>query len=304
MPRAGGIIWDLSDANLTDRIYLLSLVIIAPWVLVSPRVENGWWLAGINVASVGVIRGLQLWAKRWRVGEFLHDWYPLGMFVVCFEEVSRLSFLVREDWQDHYILAVESGVFSVPPTVWLGQHGSWLLTEVLEIGYFSYFVILMIVGGVFYARKDKRPFRQVMDATVLAYLLCYVVFILLPMEGPAHTLAAQHDFPLPGGGPFHWMVQLIQSNAGVHGNAFPSVHVAGGVVSLFFAWKYAPKLGLALTPLVFLLCIGAVYDRYHYVSDVIAGVEVGIIASWIIVRGWLGTSSDAVRDSRVSFASQ
>jgi len=304
MPRAGGIIWDLSDANLTDRIYLLSLVIIAPWVLVSPRVENRWWLAGINVASVGVIRGLQLWAKRWRVGEFLHDWYPLGMFVVCFEEVSRLSFLVREDWQDHYILAVESGVFSVPPTVWLGQHGSWLLTEVLEIGYFSYFVILMIVGGVFYARKDKRPFRQVMDATVLAYLLCYVVFILLPMEGPAHTLAAQHDFPLPGGGPFHWMVQLIQSNAGVHGNAFPSVHVAGGVVSLFFAWKYAPKLGLALTPLVFLLCIGAVYDRYHYVSDVIAGVEVGIIASWIIVRGWLGTSSDAVRDSRVSFASQ
>jgi membrane-associated phospholipid phosphatase len=76
------------------------------------------------------------------------------------------------------------------------------------------------------------------------------------------------------------------------------------VVSLFFAWKYAPKLGLALTPLVFLLCIGAVYDRYHYVSDVIAGVEVGIIASWIIVRGWFGTSSDAVRDSRVSFASQ
>ncbi len=100
------------------------------------------------------------------------------------------------------------------------------------------------------------------------------------------------------------MVQLIQSNAGVHGNAFPSVHVAGGVVSLFFAWKYAPKLGLALTPLVFLLCIGAVYDRYHYVSDVIAGLEVGIIASWIIVRGWLGTRSDAARDSRVSFASQ
>jgi hypothetical protein len=61
-----------------------------------------------------------------------------------------------------------------------------------------------------------------MDATVLAYLLCYVVFILLPMEGPAHTLAAQHDFPLPGGGPFHWMVQLIHSNAGVHGNVFPS----------------------------------------------------------------------------------
>jgi membrane-associated phospholipid phosphatase len=179
-----------------------------------------------------------------------------------------------------------------------------MLTEILEIGYFSYFVLLMIVGGTLYARQDKLPFRQVMGATVLAYLMCYVVFILVPTEGPAHTLAAQHNFPLPGGGPFHWMVQVIQSNAGVHGNAFPSAHVAGGVVSLFFACKYIPRLGLALTPLVFLLCIGAVYDRYHYVSDVIAGIVVGVIASWIIVKGWLGASRDAVRDSHVSFVSQ
>ena len=304
MPRAGRIIWDLSDANLTDRVYVFSLVIITPWLLVSPRVENRGWLAGINVACLGLIRALQLWAKRSPIGEFLHDWYPLGVFIICFEEVSRLSFLVQKGWQDHYILTIESRLFSVPPTVWLGQHGLWLLTEVLEIGYFSYFVLLMIVGGVLYAREDKRPFRQVMDATVLAYLMCYVVFILFPTEGPAHTLAAQHDFPLPGRGPFHWMVQLIQSNAGVHGNAFPSAHVAGGVVSLFFAWKYAPKVGLTLTPLVFLLCIGAVYDRYHYVSDVIAGVVVGVIASWIIVKGWLSAGKYAVRDSRVSFVSQ
>jgi membrane-associated phospholipid phosphatase len=84
------------------------------------------------------------------------------------------------------------------------------------------------------------------------------------------------------------MVQLIQCNAGVHGNAFPSAHVAGGVVALFFAWKYAPRLGLALTPVVGLLCVGAVYDHYHYVSDVIAGILVGVSASLVILRGWLG----------------
>ena len=304
MPGAGRNIWDLRDANLTDRIYVFSLVIITPWLLISQRVENRWWLAGINVACVMLIRALQWWSGRSPIGEFLHDWYPLGMFILCFEEVSRLSFLVRYGWQDHYILAIESRLFSLPPTVWLGQHGSWMLTEILEIGYFSYFVLLMIVGGTLYARQDKLPFRQVMGATVLAYLMCYVVFILVPTEGPAHTLAAQHNFPLPGGGPFHWMVQVIQSNAGVHGNAFPSAHVAGGVVSLFFACKYIPRLGLALTPLVFLLCIGAVYDRYHYVSDVIAGIVVGVIASWIIVKGWVVASRDAVRDSHVSFVSQ
>lgn len=304
MPGAGRIVWDLSNANLTDRIYVCSLVVVTPWLLVSPRVENRGWLAGTNIACLLVIRALQLGAERSRAGQFVHDWYPLGMFIVCFEEVSRLSFLVREGWQDHYILAIEARWFPVPPTVWLGQHGWWLLTELLELGYFSYFVLLMIVGGVLYAREQKGPFRQVMDATVLGYLACYVTFIFFPTEGPAHTLAAQHTFPLPGGGPFHWIVGLIQSSAGVHGNAFPSAHVAGGVVSLFFAWKYAPKLGFALTPLVVLLCVGAVYDRYHYVLDVIAGILVGVAASLIIAKGWLGASNRSVRDSRVSYTSQ
>jgi membrane-associated phospholipid phosphatase len=304
MPGTGRVVWDLSDVNLTDRIYVLSLLVITPWLIVSPGVENGWWFAGINVVCLLAIRVLQLWASRSPVGQFLHDWYPLGMFIVCFEEVSRLSFLIRDGWQDHYILAIEARLFSVPPTVWLGRHGSWLLTEILEIGYFSYFVLLMIVGGVLYARADKRPFRQVMDASVVAYLVCYLAFIFFPTEGPAHTLAVQQNFPIPGGGPFHSMVQWIQSNAGVHGNAFPSAHVAGGGVSLFFAWKYAPKVGLALTPLVTLLCIGAVYDRYHYVSDVIAGIVAGVLASLMIEKGWPAGSKDVVRDSPVSYATK
>jgi membrane-associated phospholipid phosphatase len=295
MPGAGRIVWDLSNANLTDQIYILFLIVITPWILISDRVEHRWWLAGINVACLLLIRILQLWAERSMVGEFLHDWYPLGMFIVCFEEVSRLSFLVRDGWQDGYILAIESHLFPVPPTVWLGRLGSWRATEVLEVGYFSYFVLLMIVGGVLYGRGDKRRFRQLTDATVLAYLICYLMFIFFPTEGPAHTLAARHNFPLPGGGPFHWMVQLIQSNAGVHGNAFPSAHVAGGVVALFFAWKYVPRLGLGLTPLVVLLCIGAVYDRYHYVSDVIAGIVVGLAASTVMVRGGLAELASLIR---------
>lgn len=277
----------LTNANLTDRIYISFLVLLTIALLTHPpRVENPWALVAVNLGCLVGICGLIRWAERSVVGQFLHDWYPLAMFIVCFEEVSRLSFLVRDRWQDPYILAMESRFFAVPPTVWLGRHGSGLVTEFLEIGYFSYFVLLMIVGGVLYARADRRPFRQVMDATVVSYLLCYVAFILFPTEGPAHTLASQQDFVLPGGGPFHWMVGLIQKNAGVHGNAFPSAHVAGGVVALFFAWKYAPRLGVALTPLVVLLCVGAVYDRYHYVSDVVAGVAVGLVPALAISRGW------------------
>lgn len=266
-------------------------------LLRSERIEHAWALVLVNLAGCLVIAGLQRMATRSLSWQFLHDWYPLLAFIVCFEEVSRLSFLFRDGWQDHYLLAFEARVFPVPPTVWLGQHGSPLLTELFELGYFSYFILLVIVGGRFYAIENWRAFRQVMDATVFSYLLCYLFFLAFPTEGPAHTLAALHNFPIPSGGPFHFMVGLIQKNAGVHGNAFPSVHVAGATVSLFFAWRYAPRLGLALTPLVILLCIGAVYDRYHYVSDVFGGAVFGLLPAWMVLRCWVGTRVEEVRRS-------
>jgi len=279
-----------TPSNFTDRLYYAwflgtSLLLI----LRGQHVERAWTLVAVNLLACLIIYTLHRLASSSIVWQFLHDWYPLLAFVICFEEVSRLSFLFRDGWQDHYLLAFETRLFPIPPTVWLGQHGSPLLTELFELGYFSYFILLMIVGGRFYATENWRAFRQVMDATVFSYLLCYLFFLAFPTEGPAHTLAALHTFPIPGGGPFHWMVGLIQKNAGVHGNAFPSVHVAGATVSLFFAWRYSPKLGFALTPLVILLCIGAVYDRYHYASDVFAGALFGLAPAWTVLRGWVGT---------------
>ncbi|MBZ5723229.1 MAG: phosphatase PAP2 family protein [Acidobacteriia bacterium] len=266
--------------NFTDRLYFLYLFLASSGLLVRPGRVSNWisWLC-INflcLVALGLLVRNRQHSPTW---QFLHDWYPLVMFIVCFEEVSHLSFLLRDAWQDHYLLRLEAWLFPVPPTVWLGRLGSPLVTESMELGYFSYFLLFMIVAGVLYGREDKRAFRQVTDATVLSYLICYAAFILFPTEGPAYTLAAQHDFQLSGGGPFHWAVMLIQKNAGVHGNAFPSAHVAGGVVALMFAWRHAPRLGLSLTPLVILLCLGAVYDRYHYLSDVVAGVVVGAVAA-------------------------
>lgn len=274
-------------SNFTDRLYFFYFLLVSAGLLLRPGRVPSWssWLF-MNLLCLVALGLLVRNRQRSPAWEFFHNWYPVVMFIVCFEEVSHLSFLLRDEWQDHYLFQLEAWLFPVPPTVWLGRFGSPAVTELMELGYFSYFMLFMIVGGVLYGRRDKRPFRQLMDATVLSYLICYTVFIFFPTEGPAYTLAAQHSFPLSGAGPFHWTVMLIQKNAGVHGNAFPSAHVAGGVVALIFAWRHAPKLGLSLTPLVILLCLGAVYNRYHYLSDVVAGVAVGVVpAAWVMASG-------------------
>ncbi len=268
--------------NLTDRLYLLFLSILSVALLRLHRVANwsSWLIANLVLSlMIAVLASRVARGPRWR---FLHDWYPLAMFIVLFEEVAQLSFIFRNGWQDQYLLAFENRLFPIPPTVWLGRISSPLLSEVLNVGYFSYFVLLIIVGGAFYACGNQRGFRRVMDASVIAYMICYVFFLAFPTEGPAYTLAREHAVGLREGGPFYWMVVIIQRYLGVHGNAFPSSHVAAGAVAVIFAWQYTPKLAAALTPLVFLLCAGAVYDRYHYVTDVVGGVAVAAVAVWIV----------------------
>jgi membrane-associated phospholipid phosphatase len=274
----------LGDAlTFVDKLYFVWFIGLTALILPFHSRIAGWQnYVIVHVIALSIVIWLALAVERSATARFLHDWYPLAFFIVCFEETARLSFLIVDSWRDPYILHFEAWAFGTPPTVWLDYFASRPFTELMEVGYFSYFLLLMIVGGSLYNRPGKSEFRQVMTASVLAYMVCYVFFILFPTEGPAHTLAHLHTTKLYGG-PFHWLVLLIQNYAGVHGNAFPSSHVAEGMVTLIFAWRYRPKLGAVLTPFVFLLCCGAVYDRYHYASDVIAGLGVGVLCAGVVL---------------------
>lgn len=271
-------------ATTVDHLYFSWFAILSALILIFHSRLPGWqdYLALHAIVVIAILTLIAL-APEHRWAGFLHDWYPLAVFILCFEEVARLSFLLASHWEDHYLLAFEARLFPTPPTVWLAAHGNFFITELMELGYFSYFVLLMIVGGALYSRPGRREFRQVMTASVVSYLICYVSFLLFPTEGPHHTLAALHTAPISGG-PFHGLVLFLQRHSGVHGCAFPSSHVAAGLVALIFAWKYAPRLGAALTPLVVLLCAGAVYDRYHYVSDILAGLLVGALAASLVLH--------------------
>lgn len=270
-----------SRSNFTDRIYLAYFCGLGIFILLlRHRVLNWPTLLGLHLAVLGVVLLLVTYVRpRLPV---VHAWYPLAMPILTFETIARLNFLFVHDWRDPYVISFEAWLFPEPPTVWLGRFASPVVTEILDMGYFSYFVLLAIIAAALYRRADKTPFAGVMAAGALSYTLCYVIFVAFPTEGPAHTLRFLHTVPLTGG-IFHWLVKFMQHHGGVHGNAFPSAHVAGAVAPLSFAWRYAPKLATWLTPLVVLLCIGAVYDRYHYASDVLAGILVGVVAAHFVM---------------------
>ncbi len=278
-----------SRLSRADCLYVGWFVALGSVIVTFRHNVPGWqsWLLvnSFLVLFMCLVAWLSDKGPGWR---FAHDWYVLLIIIAAFEQVARLSLMIVPEWQDRYILEFENWAFGISPTVWLQQYISRPLTEILDLGYFTFYPLLPVVAAFLYRRgwrehlPEQNPFRQLFTATVLGYIICYTVFLLFPTESPARTLAAYHTQPIVGG-PVHWLVLLIQRFGGVHGNAFPSGHIMSGFVSLVFAFKHSRLLGWIAALLVLLMSIGAVYDRYHYASDVVAGAVLGLAVAWAIL---------------------
>jgi membrane-associated phospholipid phosphatase len=214
--------------------------------------------------------------------QFAHDWLPAIFFITAFEEVSFLALIVRGAWQNPHLIALESALVPVAWSEWVYRFPSAWVSEMLEFGYLTFYPMYPVLGGVFWARRHRaqftHSFRSFTDSLSVGYVLCYATYLLFPTRSPYHngrplSVAA----PSAEGGPFHFIVRLIQSRAGVHGNAFPSAHIMLACVALVFAFRYVPRIAPVLLICVLLMCVGAVYDGYHYVVDVLAGAALGIV---------------------------
>ena len=255
---------------------------VALTVLVCARyqhVQHWSWYVVWNVCAIAVIL---LLARKRRDGggwEFAHNWLPAVFFITVFEEVSFLSLSLRSGWNDRYLAFAEALLFNGHPVVWMHSHAAPWLIPFMEFGYVAFYPLYPFVGGLLWAWRDRPPFatafRRLTDALSVGYLVCYVTYVLFPTRSPANSLGVQ-QFGAPQGGLLQGLVRLIQNHAGVHGNAFPSAHIMLAFVVLMFAYRFLPRLAPWLLFPVLFMCVGAVYDGYHYAIDVIAGALLGI----------------------------
>ncbi len=266
--------------NLTDRIYLtvhlaLTLLVCARFTEVArwPRYV-AWNLAA--VAAILYTARKQHHGSWW---EFVHDWLPALFFITVFEEVSYLSLSLRGAWQNPVVIVGESVLFAVPPGEWLRTHVPAWCSEPLQFGYLSFYLFYPVVAGMLWRWRRRAPyaggFRRMTDALSVAYAVCYATYLLFPVRSPSHNVGLTAGASTHAGGPFHFLVTLVQARAGVQGNAFPSSHIMLACGVLVFAFRYFPRLAVALLVCVLLMCVGAVYDGYHYAIDVVVGALLG-----------------------------
>jgi len=265
--------------NLTDRIYLG--IHLGLTLLVCVRHEHVPHWPAYVMWNLYAVAGIVLFARKRRDGEgweFAHDWLPAILFITAFEETSFLSLALRGGWQNGYIIAFESWLFGVSPMEWMHSHAREWLIEFLEFGYFAFYPLYPVVGGLFWGWRERPAFRdafrRLTDTLSIGYVLCYTTYLLFPTQSPANRVGVQ-QIGSAHGGLFQHLTRAIQNHAGVHGNAFPSAHIMLAFVVLMFGYRFWPRAAPWLLVPILLMCVGAVYDGYHYASDVVAGATIG-----------------------------
>ncbi|GEM_PF-385699 len=209
----------------------------------------------------------------------MYPWFTIPNFYELLRHYIHAIFPFLFDPLIHQIDLV---IFGVHPTVYLQRFISPLLTEIMAFGYFSYYLIFALPPFILYFFKRKGTAPLIFSMT-LAYYFCFIIFVLFPCAGPRFTLAAQYTVPLKG-----YFLPAIQAKLmakfALKGAAFPSSHVAMVVASTLVVKRYMRWLYYLMLPLAIMVALGAVYGRYHYVTDVIAGAGVGVLSAWITYK--------------------
>ncbi len=145
--------------------------------------------------------------------------------------------------------------------------------------YFAYYLIIITGPLILLVHRRRREAQGVVFSMMVAFVLCYVVFISFPVGGPYYAF----DQPT---GPVRdvWSAHLVYgvlAAGSSFGAAFPSSHVAATVATTASVGIHAPILGALFIVPAGLLTAGTVYCQTHYGVDAAGGLLVGGLATWI-----------------------
>lgn len=215
--------------------------------------------------------------KAVRIGTLL---YPLLLLIPFYSISGYEVHMFYSGFFDKFIIHYEFLFFAVHPSVWFQNIVSRPLTEWMMFGYSFYLFLLPITTAWLYCTHKSEEWQHLLGALLISFFVCYIIFTLLPVQGPRVAMADLYNVKLQGY-LFQQFVALLESRAMLHGGAFPSAHCSAATVMLVLAYRYDKRLFIMIAPIIITLYISTVYGRYHYPTDVLGGIIVGFIGIYL-----------------------
>ncbi len=218
--------------------------------------------------------------------------YPILLYTFLYMQSEALNQLFVKGYLDEFFIRLEENLFGLQPSVRFMEALPYpVVSEFFYMAYLSYYFMVIGVGLALYRAGKDRYLHYIAVISILFYI-CYLLYIFLPVIGPPvfyaniPGYAGQEnlvyyplEYPPPvTGGVFFKIMKAIYRWFEGFGAAFPSSHVAVAIGTLYFTWRYLPRIRYPHLGAVVCLSLSTVYCRYHYVVDVFAGVILAALA--------------------------
>jgi membrane-associated phospholipid phosphatase len=255
----------------------LCLALTSGAALLQPALLHGVLLLGFAALVFLLTRHAQAsWAAPLRAVAVI------GIMFTLYSTLGHIAFAAIPWRADAALNAADRAVFlgNSPSLLWAGQPQTRTV-EFLSFFYAAfipYLYISILLGLVARPPSEREEF---VTAFALLYAFSFLGYLFLPARGPIVELAAQFPGELHGDTFHRLVVRAIDSMGGPHG-AFPSLHVGATFLVVWFDLRHHNLLrGLIYIPLLILIAVATIVLRYHWVVDLIAGVSLALLATWL-----------------------
>lgn len=202
---------------------------------------------------------------------------------------------------DHVFAQIEQGMFGFQPAlVFANTFSSPVVSELMDMGYASYYPMILLVA-LYYFIWQYKEYERAAFVVMASFFAYYVIFVLVPVAGPTFYYKAVgidqitagifpniHDYfnshtdclPSPGytDGIFYHLVEEAKAAGERPTAAFPSSHVGISTVIMFLVWHTKNRrMFYCFIPFYVFLCLATVYIQAHYAVDALAGLLSGTL---------------------------
>ena len=274
-----------------DRAVLAYLAYIPLITLIFGRPLGNYTPIFINNALIAalvalIVRYFPL--GRNRVGDIIRLAYPALLFGYFYMQTGALMTLVYPEFFDPWFVTWEAGALGTNPTLWLDRNflttpASWWVTEFLSMCYFSYYIMFPATLIPLLALRKNKLIQEILTACLITFAVSFNLFWLFPLEGPRWHFAEVYEHAVTGA-VFRPLVDFVIAGGAVRGGCMPSTHTGVALVVLVYLFREYRKWFWVGLPLVIGIGAGAVYGRFHYVTDIIVGAAIAAICVWFTMR--------------------
>ena len=269
--------WRMPD--LISSVYLASLILL---VLAAREHITDWrWL----LARYAILLTLQAGVAAGRgdgLPRIIAAFFPLVPILGIYDSLRFIPELNPGD-RDNLLISIDRAVLGGDPSLWLERISTPWLTELLQVAYLVYYTLPIILLGILYRRQPcvakeagqtrerGRAFDLCVVALLLSHYFAFTGYMAVPALGPRFALASMYRTDLTGLLATEPIRHFLDALEGIKRDAFPSGHVSAALISVYYMFRFTPRLAWCALPAVSLMILATLYLRYHYAADIVAG---------------------------------